>query len=116
MDLLTQRLGLSASRLRDGAFRAPNLPHALQREAQDLHVRQRQIWSPFIAWLRANKTHSFISENPVVAKIQYWMKITFIFILILFIDSVNRVYRVQVELAAASEQAKQGGGYVTPRN
>lgn len=59
---------------------------------------------------------SFISENPVVAKIQYWMKITFIFILILFIDSVNRVYRVQVELAAASEQAKQGGGYVTPRN
>jgi hypothetical protein len=44
------------------------------------------------------------------------MKITFIFILILFIDSVNRVYRVQLELAAASEQAKQGGGYVTPRN
>jgi hypothetical protein len=31
------------------------------------------------------------------------MKITFVFILILFIDSVNRVYRVQVELAAASE-------------
>lgn len=46
---------------------------------------------------------SFISENPVVAKIQYGMKITFIFILILFIDSVNRVYRVQLELTAASE-------------
>lgn len=28
-------------------------------------------------------------------------QITFIFILILFIDSVNRVYRVQVELASA---------------
>lgn len=40
------------------------------------------------------------------------MKITFIFILILFIDSVNRVYRVQLELIAASEQTKQGG-YVT---
>lgn len=31
-------------------------------------------------------------------------KITFIFILILFIDSVNRVYRVQVELAAFKER------------
>lgn len=56
------------------------------------------------------KIFTFISENPVVAKVQYWMKITFVFILILFIDSVNRVYRVQLELAAASEQSKQGGG------
>ncbi|KAH6990761.1 B-cell receptor-associated protein 31-like-domain-containing protein [Ilyonectria sp. MPI-CAGE-AT-0026] len=55
------------------------------------------------------KIFTFISENPIVAKIQYWMKITFIFILILFIDSVNRVYRVQLELAAATEQAKKGG-------
>ncbi|CAK3950750.1 B-cell receptor-associated 31 [Lecanosticta acicola] len=44
---------------------------------------------------------TFISENPLVAKLQYGMKITFIFILILFVDSVNRVYRVQVELAQA---------------
>lgn len=51
----------------------------------------------------------FISENPVVAKLQYWMKIIFVFILILFIDSVNRVYRVQVELASAHENAN---GYV----
>jgi len=58
------------------------------------------------------KIFTFISENPVVAKIQYWMKITFIFILILFIDSVNRVYRVQLELIAASEQSKQGGAAV----
>lgn len=41
---------------------------------------------------------SFISESKIIAKLQYGMKITFIFILILFIDSVNRVYRVQVEL------------------
>jgi B-cell receptor-associated protein 31 len=54
------------------------------------------------------KLFAFISENPVVAKIQYWMKITFVFILILFIDSVNRVYRVQVELALATENTKNG--------
>ncbi|KAL2023660.1 hypothetical protein VTK56DRAFT_1817 [Thermocarpiscus australiensis] len=51
------------------------------------------------------KMFTFISENPIVAKVQYWLKITFIFILILFIDSVNRVYRVQVELATATENA-----------
>lgn len=56
---------------------------------------------------------SFISENPIVAKIQYWLKITFVFILILFIDSVNRVYRVQVELAAATENTGQSA-YVYP--
>jgi len=32
------------------------------------------------------------------------LQITFIFILILFVDSVNRVYRVQVELQAAKSQ------------
>lgn len=51
-------------------------------------------------------TCSFISENPLIAKLQYGLKITFIFILILFIDSVNRVYRVQVELASATDGAK----------
>lgn len=50
----------------------------------------------------------FISESPIIAKLQYGMKITFIFILILFIDSVNRVYRVQVELSGMGNQ--QGGG------
>jgi B-cell receptor-associated protein 31 len=49
---------------------------------------------------------TFISENPVIAKIQYWMKICFIFIGILFIDSLNRVWRVQVELAALAESNK----------
>ncbi|KAI9663899.1 MAG: hypothetical protein M1821_007389 [Bathelium mastoideum] len=50
----------------------------------------------------------FISENPLVAKIQYGMKITFIFILILFIDSVNRVYRVQLELSSAKKSETEG--------
>ncbi|CAN8101462.1 unnamed protein product [Discula destructiva] len=49
------------------------------------------------------KLFTFISESPIVAKLQYGLKITFIFILILFIDSVNRVYRVQIELSQASE-------------
>lgn len=49
------------------------------------------------------KMFTFISESPLVAKLQYGMKITFIFILILFIDSVNRVYRVQLELAESNK-------------
>jgi len=50
------------------------------------------------------KMFNFISESPLIAKLQYGMKITFIFILILFIDSVNRVYRVQIELAESNKQ------------
>jgi len=51
------------------------------------------------------KLFTFISESPIIAKLQYGLKITFIFILILFIDSVNRVYRVQVELASFKSNA-----------
>ncbi|KAF1955334.1 B-cell receptor-associated 31-like protein [Byssothecium circinans] len=58
---------------------------------------------PF-TWRR--KLFTFISESPIIAKLQYGMKITFIFILILFIDSVNRVYRVQVELSASSKDTR----------
>ncbi|KAJ9628747.1 Endoplasmic reticulum transmembrane protein 3 [Taxawa tesnikishii (nom. ined.)] len=61
---------------------------------------------PF-TWKR--KLFTFISENPIIAKLQYWLKITFVFILILFIDSVNRVYRVQVELAQASKSQGTAG-------
>ncbi|EEA26330.1 Endoplasmic reticulum transmembrane protein 3 [Talaromyces marneffei ATCC 18224] len=51
------------------------------------------------------KLFAFISESPVVAKLQYGLRITFIFILILFIDSVNRVYRVQLEMSAFSKDS-----------
>jgi len=51
------------------------------------------------------KLFTFISESRIVAKMQYGTKITFIFILILFIDSVNRVYRVQFEAAASQSGA-----------
>ncbi|EAW07353.1 putative BAP31 domain protein [Aspergillus clavatus NRRL 1] len=55
------------------------------------------------------KLFTFISESPIVAKLQYGLKITFIFILILFIDSVNRVYRVQLELASFSREGNPMG-------
>ncbi|KAG5300625.1 receptor-associated protein [Histoplasma ohiense] len=55
------------------------------------------------------KLFTFISESPIIAKLQYGMKITFIFILILFIDSVNRVYRVQLELSAYSKELGGAG-------
>lgn len=64
---------------------------------------------PF-TWRR--KLFTFISESPIVAKLQYGMKITFIFILILFIDSVNRVYRVQLELSAFHKSEARGGAAV----
>lgn len=64
---------------------------------------------PF-TWRR--KLFTFISESPIIAKLQYGMKITFIFILILFIDSVNRVYRVQIELTAAHKSQNRGGAAV----
>ncbi|KAF3911236.1 hypothetical protein ABW20_dc0110054 [Dactylellina cionopaga] len=59
-----------------------------------------------LTWRR--QMFTFISTNPLIAKLQYGLKITFIFILILFIDSVNRVYRVQRELYEAI-QATNGG-------
>jgi len=58
------------------------------------------------------KLFTFISESPLVAKLQYGIKITFIFILILFIDSCNRVYRVQLESSAhnKNQNAEALGG------
>jgi hypothetical protein len=51
-------------------------------------------------WTRGTRSHGF--------------QITFIFILILFIDSVNRVYRVQVELAATKEKGQKWVARDTP--
>lgn len=39
----------------------------------------------------------FIKENPLFGQIGLALKFTFFFIFILFVDSVNRVYRVQQE-------------------
>jgi len=58
---------------------------------------------PF-SWRR--KIFVFLSENPLIAKLQYGLKITFIFIMILFIDSLNRVYRVYLEKAQATREGQ----------
>lgn len=43
-----------------------------------------------------------------MARVALTLKFTFFFILILFVDSVNRVYRVQQEISAAHESAAAG--------
>ena len=45
-------------------------------------------------------------------------QITFIFILILFIDSVNRVYAVQMELSKTKKSSKYGRSrfYLSPKS
>jgi len=53
---------------------------------------------------RKNLFH-FISTSPIVAKIQYGLKITFIFILLLFIDSCNRVWRVTDDSQQTAESS-----------
>ncbi|PLN81464.1 BAP31 domain protein [Aspergillus taichungensis] len=67
---------------------------------------------PFVV---KRKLFAFISESPVIAKLQYGLKITFIFILILFIDSVNRVYRVQLELASFHKESMGAAALGTDR-
>ncbi|KAK9371281.1 B-cell receptor-associated protein 31-like-domain-containing protein [Lipomyces kononenkoae] len=44
----------------------------------------------------------FISTSDLIARTEYTLKIVFVFILILFIDSVNRVYRVQQDVIAST--------------
>ncbi|KAJ7730682.1 B-cell receptor-associated protein 31-like-domain-containing protein [Mycena maculata] len=51
------------------------------------------------------KVFGFLSESTVVAKIAYALKISFIFVAILFADAVQRMFRVTAE----SELAKQNG-------
>jgi len=47
----------------------------------------------------------FLSQSPIVAKIAYGLKISFIFVAILFLDAFQRMFRT----AAESEMAKGGG-------
>lgn len=61
------------------------------------------------------KVLSFLSESYLVSKLKLTLKFTFMFILILFIDSVNRVYRVQVEHSSAMQNT-QGNIVATDRS
>lgn len=58
------------------------------------------IVCPMPFTLRKKMFH-FLSENPVVAKVQYGLKITFIFVAVLFIDALQRMVRIAQEGAAA---------------
>ncbi|CAL1698262.1 unnamed protein product [Somion occarium] len=50
----------------------------------------------------------FLSESPIIAKIAYALKITFIFVAILFVDALQRMWRVTAE----ADIARTGGGAV----
>lgn len=85
---------------RDGSVYAFDSSSSIYHSSKDVYVHvSLQSFS-------LDHTNVSSSESPIIAKLQYGMKITFIFILILFIDSVNRVYRVQLELAESIK--KQG--------
>ncbi|CAA7262072.1 unnamed protein product [Cyclocybe aegerita] len=50
---------------------------------------------------------TFLSESPIVAKIAYGLKISFIFVTILFADALQRMFRVTAESDLA-RSGKQG--------
>ena len=98
--------GLCTARLRDGSVHVPHHPTPLHRQEEAVHVHLREssrgqttIWLE--GRLDKDKTHTELLLSHG--------QITFIFILILFVDSVNRVYRVQVELAQAKYQGGAAG-------
>lgn len=43
----------------------------------------------------------FLAESPVVAKIAYGLKISFIFVGVLFVDALQRMFRVNAEFESA---------------
>ncbi|KAF8889057.1 endoplasmic reticulum protein [Infundibulicybe gibba] len=51
------------------------------------------------------KLFRFLAESPIVAKVAYALKISFIFVAILFADALQRMFRVTAE----AEAAKSGG-------
>jgi len=53
---------------------------------------------------------SFLSQSPIVAKVAYGLKISFIFVAILFADALQRMFRITAE----SDMAKSArGGVIT---
>lgn len=46
-----------------------------------------------------------LSGNPLIGRMAIGLKFTFVFILVLFIDSVNRVWRVQEEIERSKSNA-----------
>jgi Bap31/Bap29 transmembrane region len=106
MDKLTMLLaGLPASGDGDGGLCRPHHSTSVQSEAEALHLHIRESARSEDTIRHEGERCLSPADRLLIDAIM--VQITFIFILILFLDSVNRVYRVQVELAAYS---KEGGG------
>lgn len=65
-----------------------------------------------LPWKLRRKLFKFIAESPAIAKLVYGLKITFIFISILFIDAVQHMVKVQKE----GRTAKQTGARADSRS
>jgi len=51
------------------------------------------------------KLFRFLSESPITAKVAYGLKISFIFVGVLFVDALQRMFRINLEI----ENAKSSG-------
>ncbi|OAX32675.1 B-cell receptor-associated 31-like protein [Rhizopogon vinicolor AM-OR11-026] len=54
------------------------------------------------------KLFQFLSESPIIAKVAYVLKISFIFVGILFVDALQRMFRVTAESDMAKTSSGQG--------
>lgn len=59
------------------------------------------------------KVLTSLQEIPGIEKIVLFLRFTFVFILILFIDSVNRVYRVAVEVEQSQVGVRSMGNMIS---
>jgi hypothetical protein len=57
------------------------------------------------------RVFGFLSESPIVAKVAYGIKISFIFVGILFFDALQRMFRITAE-ADLAKSGQQGMGDV----
>jgi len=55
---------------------------------------------------------TFLSESPIVGKVAYALKIMFIFVAVLFVDAVQRMFRTTAE----ADLAKQNSGVADVRS
>jgi len=60
---------------------------------------------PFVA---RRKLLSFLSDSPVVGKLAYGLKIMFIFVAVLFVDALQRMFRVTAEADMAKSNGNTG--------
>ncbi|KAF9074414.1 endoplasmic reticulum protein [Rhodocollybia butyracea] len=54
------------------------------------------------------RVFGFLSESPIVAKIAYGIKISFIFVGILFFDALQRMFRITAEADMAKHNQQMG--------